>query len=47
MSELTFDGNARTITLRDKDGKAVGTWPANNRTASAASVQYIPNGTYT
>jgi len=46
MSDITFDGHAHTITLRDRNGAVIGTWPANNRTVSAATLQFVPNGTY-
>jgi hypothetical protein len=46
MSELTFDGQAHTLTLRDRDGHVVGTWDANNRTDSQATLQFVPNGNY-
>jgi L,D-transpeptidase catalytic domain len=46
MSELTFDGHAHTITLRASNGQIIGTWPANNRTSSAATLQFVPNGSY-
>lgn len=46
MSEVTFDGDAHTISVRDRNGNTLGTWHANNRTVGAASLQYVPNGTY-
>jgi hypothetical protein len=46
MSELTFNGNDHTITLRDRNGQVVGTWEANNRTASTATLPYVRNGNY-
>jgi hypothetical protein len=47
MADLIFDGNAHTITLRDRTGRIVGTWPANNRTDSRATLRFVPNGNYT
>jgi hypothetical protein len=47
MSDLTFDGQTRTLTLRDRSGHIVGTWPANNRTDSQATLSFVPNRDYT
>jgi len=46
MSDLTFDGQTHTLTLRGQEGNIVGTWAANNRTDSHATLQFIPNGNY-
>lgn len=47
MSTLVFDGNAHTVTLTDKDGKEVGTWPANNIvTHQGNHLRFIPNGNH-
>ena len=47
MSEIIFDGQAHTLTLIDNRGEIVGTWAANNRTASTATLRFIPDGQYT
>lgn len=46
MSDIAFDGHAHTITLRDRHGNVVGTWPANNRTDAHATLQFVANGVY-
>jgi hypothetical protein len=47
MAQVIFDGVAHTITLRDRAGNVVGTWPANNRTANSATLPFVPNGAHT
>jgi hypothetical protein len=45
MATLVFDGGNHTITLNDKDGKEIGSWPANNIVTRAGNhLPYIPNG---
>ena len=46
MSVLTFDGQTHTVTILDKTGKVIATGPANNRTDSHATLQFVPNGSY-
>jgi hypothetical protein len=46
MSDLIYDGLRRTITLVDRHGNTVGTWPANNRVDSHATLRRVPDGTY-
>ena len=46
MSDLTFDGRTHTLTLRDRNGNVIGSWDANNRTDSHATLQFVQNGTY-
>jgi hypothetical protein len=46
MSEIVFNGHDHTITLRGSNGAVIGRWRANNRTTSAASLQYVANGNY-
>ena len=47
MSTATFDGQTHTITVKDKAGKIIATGKANNRTANAATLPYVPTGIYT
>ena len=50
MATLAFDGITHTITLKDKDGNEVGSWPANNvvtRTPDRRYLPFIPNGDHT
>ena len=44
MSTLRYDGAAHTLTLIGNDGTVLGSWPANNRTASTATIRHVPNG---
>ncbi|AQS86059.1 MAG: L,D-transpeptidase [Acetobacter aceti] len=44
MSQLVFDGTEETLVLIDKNGKSVGSWHANNRTDSHATLHFVPNG---
>ncbi|HEX7517661.1 MAG TPA: L,D-transpeptidase family protein [Chthoniobacterales bacterium] len=46
MSEITFDGQTHTLTLRDRSGHVVGTWAANNRTDNRATLPFVPNRDY-
>lgn len=46
MSKLVYDGSTNTITMVNRDGETVGSWPAHNRTARAATLRFVPNGTY-
>ena len=46
MSTLEYDGAANTVTLIGSDGKVVGSWPAHNRVERAATIRFVPNGTY-
>lgn len=46
MSTLVYDGAANTITLLNNEGESVGSWPAHNRVERAATIRYVPNGTY-
>jgi RHS repeat-associated protein len=45
-SSLRYDGKTHTLTLYDKNGKAVGSWHANNRVDSHATLHGLPNGQY-
>jgi RHS repeat-associated protein len=46
-SKLEFDGEKKTITLYDKDGKELGSWSAGNNVDSKATLAGgLPNGTY-
>ena len=47
MSTATFDGQTHTLTIRNKAGMVVATGKANNRTANAATLHYVPTGSYT
>lgn len=47
MSTLRFDGARHTITMLDRAGKVVGTWPAYNNIDSHVSMRHLPDGTYT
>jgi hypothetical protein len=50
MATLVFDGITHTITLKDRDGKDIGAWPANNvvtRTPDRRYLPFIPNGDHT
>jgi len=46
MSDIEFNGQDHTVTLKDRNGNVVATWDANNRTDSAATLQFVPNGRY-
>lgn len=46
MSDLIYDGQRRTLTLVDRNGNVVGSWQANNRVDSHATLRGVPNGTY-
>lgn len=46
MADLTFDGQTHTLTLRDRNGRTVGAWDANNRTDSHATLRFVPNNNY-
>jgi hypothetical protein len=48
MSTLVFDGQTRTITLKDRNGNDVGSWPANNVVEHDPRwLRFVPNGTHT
>jgi RHS repeat-associated protein len=46
FSTATYDDKAKTITYRDKNGKVVGVYPANNNVQSKASIGRLQNGTH-
>ena len=46
FSTATYDDKAKTITYRDKNGKVVGVYPANNNVQSKASIGRLQNGTF-
>ena len=48
MATLVFDGNNHTITLKDRTGNDVGSWPANNIvTHHGDHLPFVPNGNHT
>lgn len=47
MSELIFDGTTHQISLVDRNGNTIGTWPANNVVEQRGNhLPFVPNGTH-
>jgi hypothetical protein len=46
VSDLIYNHALKTLTLRDRDGATVGTWPANNNVDSRVGLAGLPNGVY-
>jgi hypothetical protein len=45
-SSLDYDAKTHTLTLYDKNGNTVGSWHANNRVDSHATLRGLPDGRY-
>ncbi len=45
-SSLEYDAKTHTVTLYDKNGNTVGSWHANNRVDSHATLHGLPDGKY-
>lgn len=46
MSDLVYNHAIKQLTLRDRSGVTVGTWPANNNVDSRVGLSGLPNGVY-
>lgn len=47
MSQLQFNGTTHQLTLRDDEGKNIGTWAAYNNVDTHATLTHLPNRAYT
>jgi RHS repeat-associated protein len=45
-SDLVYDGKTKTMTLYSSNGQKIGSWHANNRVDSHASLRGLPDGKY-
>lgn len=46
MSDLIYNHAMKQLTLRDRSGMTIGTWPANNNVDSRVGLLGLPNGVY-
>lgn len=46
MSRMVFDGTTHQVSLIDRSGTTIGTWPAFNNVDRHATLTHLPNATF-
>ena len=46
MSVLVYNHAVKRLTMRDRTGVTIGSWPANNNVDSSVGLPSLPNGVY-